>query len=226
MVPLTLSSPINQLSETSNPTTRSTMDDIITKLHELAISNLSTTPPTAASMEAVERALDNLTLNDHVLPSPLAPAPTPDFSSCSSAELRRLSLLDERLDSHIKSILLCLDKLASPDPSSQSWVEVDLHEEKRWLEESIRQLHELTCHQDADIRLLTEAMRDRMLHFASAIDFYIETLHRRSPPQSSAHVVNTGNTFLLVNSSKGSVNCYHQSIILHPTCVANTAHHL
>ena len=40
------------------------MDSIIARLAELALANLTTVSPPVASIQAVEQALDQLTLND------------------------------------------------------------------------------------------------------------------------------------------------------------------
>jgi hypothetical protein len=82
---------------------------------------------------------------------------------------------------------------------SQHGVEVNFTEEKRWLQDSIQELH---CHRDQDIRVLAEAMLDRMVQFTSAIDLYIEILQERSLPQSSSNIVNSGDFFLLCFHSK------------------------
>jgi hypothetical protein len=165
------------------------MDHIIGRLRELTISNLSVSPAPLATIETVEQAFSHLTLD---ATRPQTPT-TSDNSSYPDSDLKRLCLLDERLNSHMESILLCLDELASPDLASQHRVEVDLVQEKGRLVDSMRQLHGLASHSDAEIRTLVEAMRDRMSQFASAIDMYIEILYERSPPRSSPHVVNTGN---------------------------------
>ena len=174
------------------------MDSVIARLHLLSVDNLATTLPLAASVETVAQALNTLTCNDigpPFPPSPPHPAaqsnlPTPD------GDLKRLWLLDEKLDSHMKAIILRLDALSSSDPSSQHQVEVDLIEEKRSLQTTIREFHGLQHHCDPDIQVLAEAMRERMAQFSSAIDMYIEILEGRSPLQLSSHIVNTGEMIL------------------------------
>jgi hypothetical protein len=169
------------------------MESIIAKLYSLTQTNLATTPSPAPSIDDLEQALNQLTLKDITPPPPPGvPNSSPPPASPLDGDLKRLWLLDEKFEVHMKSIILCLDALASPDPSSQHKVEVNLTEEKSWLQVSIRELHGLERHRDLDIRVLAEAMRDRMAQFASAIDFYIEILQERSPPQSSPHVVNSG----------------------------------
>lgn len=170
------------------------MENIIARLQALTIANFATSPPLATTVEIVEQAFDRLTLN---CPSPPPPPSTtsPNISSTTSlpdGDLKRLCVLDEKLDSHMKSILCCLDALSSPNFSSQDRVQVDLNEERRWLTSSIRELHGLEYHPDADIQVLAEAMRERLAQFTSAIDMYIEILRKRSPSQLSPHPVNTG----------------------------------
>lgn len=170
------------------------MDAIIARLIALTSAKLDTAPPETGSVEAVEQALNHLTLND-ASPSPAPSQPSPNLSTTDSTPdggLKRLWLLDEKFDSHMKSIILSLDALSSPDPSSQCQVELSLAEERRWLQTSIRELQGLQHHCDADIKVLAEAMRDRMARFASGIDMYLEVLQGRSSLQSSPNVVNTG----------------------------------
>jgi hypothetical protein len=113
------------------------MDHIVEWLSALKIANLATTLPPASDIKTLEKAVNQLTLNDTSKPSHLTPS-APDISAISSlpdGDFKRLSLLDEKLDSHLKSIILCLDALSSP--SSQDQVEVNLSEEKHWLQDSI-----------------------------------------------------------------------------------------
>jgi hypothetical protein len=176
------------------------MDSIIARLAELTLANLATASPPVASILAVEQALDQLTLNDINLQPPSPPSSTPDGSPTASVsdDLKRLCLLDERFDSHMKSIITSLDALLSPDPLSQRQVEQGLVEEKHWLQTSIQELYGLEHHHDADIWALAEAMRDRLAQFASGIDMYLEVLQERSPLQRSPHVVNSGDICLLL----------------------------
>ena len=177
------------------------MDAITARLSALTLANLATTPPETSDLQTVEQMLNQLTLND-INPSPAHSHPSStsqDFSAAASipdGHLKRLCLLDERFDSHMKSIIHSLDALSSPDPSSQRQVEASLTEEKRWLHASIRELHGLLQHCDADIRALAEAMRDRMAQFASGIDMYLEVLQGRSSPQLSPAVVDAGEFIL------------------------------
>jgi len=171
------------------------MDDIVARLSELTLANFATTPPPAVSIETVEHAFNQLTMNDVGPPLPPTPLDISASASISDDDLKRLCLLDNRFDSHIKSIIHSLDSLSSPDLSSQHRVEGNLVEEKHWLRHSIQELHGLQNHPDADIQVLAEAMRNRMVQFASGIDMYLEVLQQRSSPQSSAHVVNTGDSF-------------------------------
>jgi len=174
------------------------MDDVLARFRSLTVDNLATTPPLAASVEAVAQALNTLTCNDAsplFLPSTPHPAaqsnpPPPD------GDLKRLWLLNEKLNSHMKAIILQLDALSSSDPLSQHQVKVDLVEEKRSLQITIRELHGLQHHCNPDIQVLAEAMRERMAQFSSAIDMYIETLEGRSSLQLSSHIVNTGKMIL------------------------------
>lgn len=184
------------------------MDAIISRLSAFTITNLDTTPPEVGCIETTEQALNQLT-NNNIAPLPLplpSPPTSPDPSTTASildGDLRRLWLLDEKFDSHMKSIILSLDALSSPGISSQCQVEASLAQEKRWLESSIRELYGLQHHCEADIRVLAAAMRDRMAQFASGIDMYLEVLQRRSSPQSSPHVINSGK-FILILSSQNS----------------------
>jgi hypothetical protein len=177
------------------------MESIIARLQALTVANFATTSPSASTIEAVERAFNHLTLDDINRLSPLSSSSStpPDISTTSSlpeGDLKRLCVLDEQLDSHMKSIIRSLDVLSSPNPSSQDRVQVDLVKERRWLTDSIRELHGLEHHRDADIQILADAMRERLAQFTSAIDMYIEILEERSPPQLSSHVVNTGKSIL------------------------------
>lgn len=204
------------------------MENIISRLQALTIENLATTPLPVTTLETLEQAFDHLTLNDPGRPSPPSPSPSPtspDVSATASlpdGDLKRLCVLDERLDFHMKSILLHLDALASPNPSSQDRVQVDLIKERRWLTDSLQELHGLENHHDADIWVLTEAMRGRLAQFAAAINMYIEILQDRSPPQSNSHVVNTGDTILSTLPSQNltvlfrSVFCYRFAWQAHP----------
>jgi hypothetical protein len=184
------------------------MDDIIARLHALTTANRATTPSPVATARPVltapppTSAIDNLeyTVNQMILgdinsPPPPSPPSAPATStgfSVPEGDLKRLWSLDEKFDCHMKSIILCFDSLASPDPSSQHAVEVDLTAEKRWFQESIQELHQLERHHDPEICVLAEAMCDRMAQFIAAIDFCIEILQSRSPPYSSQHIVNSG----------------------------------
>ena len=168
------------------------MDNIIRKLSTLTVANLATIPPLTSDIETIEQVVNQLTLNDTSFPSP-APPCAPDILVTSlrpNSDLKRLTFLDEKLDSHMKSILLCLDALTSP--SSEGQVEVNLSVEQCWLQDSMRKLRGLESHCEQDIRELAEAMRNRMAQFTAAIDLYIEILRDRSPTQSSPHVVHTG----------------------------------
>jgi hypothetical protein len=129
------------------------MDSIVDRLAELTLVNLATVSPPVASIQAVEQALDQLTLNDINLRPPSPPSPIPDGSATASVsdDLKRLCLLNERFDSHMKSIITSLDALSSPDPLSQRWVEQVLVEEQHWLQTSIQELHGLEHHHDAGI---------------------------------------------------------------------------
>jgi hypothetical protein len=170
------------------------MDAIIARLSALTLTNLATTAPEAVGIESVERAL-NQPPAINISPSPApshSSSDNPVTASIPDGDLKRLCLLDEKFDTHMKSIILSLDGLSSPDASSQSQVEASLTEEKHWLQASIRELHGLQHHCDADIQALAEAMRDRMAQFTSGIDMYLEVLRGRSPSQSSPHVVNAG----------------------------------
>src|ERR1700674_5166232 len=108
------------------------MDTIIAKLHVLTITNIATSPLPSSSptIESLEHALNQLTLGDISRPyhSPSSAAGVPASSLPPDGDLQRLWLLDEKLDAHMKSILLCLDALSSPNLSSQHGVEVDLVE--------------------------------------------------------------------------------------------------
>jgi hypothetical protein len=171
------------------------MENIIARLQALTIANFATPLPPATTVEIVEQAFDRLTLDYPSPPLPPSTTTSPDISATSSlpdGDLKRLCALDKKLDSHMKSILCCLDALSSPNLSSQDRVQVDLIEERRWLTSSIRELHGLEHHPDADIQVLAEAMRERLAQFTSAIDMYIEILRKRSPSQLSPHLVNTG----------------------------------
>ncbi|KIM76804.1 hypothetical protein PILCRDRAFT_12510 [Piloderma croceum F 1598] len=161
------------------------MDAIIARLSALTLINLDTTPPEAGGMETAEQMLNQLACNNTGPSS--APSPT---ASIPDSNLKRLGLLNEKLDSHMKSIILSLDELLSPDLSSQRQVEASLTQEKHLLQASLVELHRLQHHCEADILVLVEAMRDRMAQFASGIDMYLEVLQGRSSPQSSPHVVN------------------------------------
>jgi hypothetical protein len=181
------------------------MDDIIARLHALTIRNLATTPLPAATtpkhvsiVDNLEHAVEQLTLRD-IGPPPHLPSPGIGPSTGSSppdGDLKCLWLLDEKFDYHMKSIILSFDALSSPDPSSQHKVEVDLTTEKCWLQESIRELCGLEHHHDPDIQVLSEAMHNRMAQFTAAIESCIEILQKRSPSQSSQHVVNSGDVIL------------------------------
>jgi len=175
------------------------MDDIIARLQALTVANLATTPPLLPTIDNLKHALNQLTLGDigQLSPHPLLSSPgIPVGSLPPDGDLKRLGLLDEKLEAHMKSILRSLDALSSPDLYSQRGIEVDLLQEKRYLQDSIRELHRLENHGDSEIHVLANAMHDRMAQFTSAIDFYIETLQRRSPPQASSHIVNTGDIIL------------------------------
>ena len=189
------------------------MDNIIERLSVLKIAHLATTLPPASNIETLEKAVNQLTLNDTGNLSPPTHS-APDISIISSfpdGDLKRLSLLDEKLDSHLKSIILCLDALSSP--SSQDQVEVNLSEEKRWLQDSIRELHGLESHCDADIRIFAEAMHDRMAQFTAAVDMYIEILRDRSPLQSSPHVVHTGAIVLPIHLPSKNLIAFFRSVL-------------
>ena len=168
------------------------MDAIIARLSALTLINLDTTPPEAGGMETAEQMLNQLACNNTGPSS--APSPT---ASIPDSNLKRFGLLDEKLDSHMKSIILSLDELSSPDLSSQRQVEASLTQEKHLLQASLVELHGLQHHCEADILVLVEAMRDRMAQFASGIDRYLEVLQGRSSPQSSPHVVNAGKVILI-----------------------------
>ena len=114
------------------------MESIIAKLYSLTLTNLATAPPPAPSIDGLEQALNHLTLNDISSPPGVLAGSLP---SASDGDLKRLWLLNKKFDAHMKSIILCLDALASPDLSSQHGVEVDLMEEKRWLQDSIQEQH-------------------------------------------------------------------------------------
>jgi hypothetical protein len=119
------------------------MESIIAKLYSLTLTNLATTPPPAPSIDGLEQALNHLTLNDISSPPGVSDGSSP---SASDGDLKHLWLLDEKFNAHMKSIVLCLDALASPHLSSQHGVEVNLTEEKCWLQDSIQELHGLKCH--------------------------------------------------------------------------------
>jgi hypothetical protein len=163
------------------------------------INNFFTPPPVTATVENLEQTFSQLTTNDIPYLSSLPSSAVPAAASSPNDDLGRLFVLDQKLDCHMKSIIHSLDTLSSPNISSQCQVEVNLGEEKCWLHDAIRELHGLLSHRDADIQVLAEAMRERMVQFTSAIDLYVEILRKRSPPQSSPYVVNTGNVMLPIH---------------------------
>jgi hypothetical protein len=96
--------------------------------------------------------------------------------------LDRLWALDEKLDLHSKSILHYLDSLSSPNLSIQTQVELDLVEEKLWLQTSLKELRGFESHPDPDVLVVGEVMHDRISSFMSAVDLYLEILQDRSTP--------------------------------------------
>ena len=179
------------------------MDDIIIRLQTLTIANLTTALPLLPTIDSLEHALNQLTLGHISQSSPHPPLSTPGIlvrSLPPDGDLKCLGLLDEKLNAHMKSILQSLDVFSSPDLYSRRGIEVDLLQEKCYLQDSIWELHWLENHHNSEICVLANAMRDRMAQFTSAIDFHIETLQRKSPPQTSSHIVNTGDIIVHTHS--------------------------
>lgn len=111
--------------------------------------------------------------------------------------MERLWLLDEQLDSHIKTILLELETLASPDNSKQAEVFARLVEERVWLRDSLHAVDQVQIYDDACGQMLKDAMLERLSSFVESLDDYIGILQDRSSPdmpiqQHPAKKVNNG----------------------------------
>jgi len=107
---------------------------------------------------------------------------SPDAAGTGSTLLERLWLLDEQLDSHMKSILLDLDALDSPEESKQTEVFTRLVEERGWLRDSLCAVDRVQASDDAGGKMLKNAMVERLLSFAMSLDDYIDILQERSSP--------------------------------------------
>lgn len=167
------------------------MDSIISRLKELKIDNLTSTLPESAtpSLAGLQDVMEKLTLKD------LAPNSSPSLpneAGQASVDFKRLWLLDERLESHMKLVLLQLDQLASPDQSALGRLLTTLSEEKRWLAGCVVQLEGLQEHEDEGTRIYGEFMRDRVSEFKAAVDMYVEVLQDRSAASSSPENIQTG----------------------------------
>lgn len=140
------------------------IDAITTRLNQLSIDNHSIPGSTTSSVDHLEQAIFQLTLNETTLvssesqqqapPHPPTPQPRPPAppNAPTDNEFAVLWTLDQQLDTHMKSILPSLDALSSPDSSAQAKIEASLAQEKHWLQSCLGDLHGMESHRDPDIR--------------------------------------------------------------------------
>jgi hypothetical protein len=83
--------------------------------------------------------------------------------------------LDKQLNSHMKDILMVLDKLASPEQSVEGEILCDLVVEEQWLKQTIHQVWAFTA-TDQVGQLLKDAMLCRLEDFIAAVDCYMKLL--------------------------------------------------
>lgn len=165
------------------------MDDIVATLAQMTL-DLSSAPSSGSStLATVEDAFNRLTISNA---DSTTSASQHHSASPSNGDIQRLILLDEKLDAHMKSILLSLDKLAHPDPTVQQTVQLDLLREQSNLQGTLQEVRGLDQHPRVDIRVLAEAMQERLEHFSAAIDLYITILHDRTPLPSNPCVIESG----------------------------------
>ena len=163
------------------------MDDIVATLAQMTL-DLSNIPSSGSStLDNVEHAFNQLTISDAELTTSQH-----DFVSPPSGDIQRLICLDEKLDAHMKSILVSLDALAHPDPSTQQTVKLDLLREQSNMRASLQEMRGLNNHPRVEIRTLAEAMRERLEQFSAAVDLYVKILHERAPPPINPRVIQTG----------------------------------
>ena len=165
------------------------MDDLIATLAQMTLNMSSTSSSGSSNLDEVENAFNRLTFSDTVSTTS---ASQDNFVSPPSGEIQRLILLDEKLDSHMKNILISLDNLAHPDPSTQQNVCLDLLREQSNLQATLNEVRGLHGHQLVEICVLAEAMRERLEHFSAGVDFYIKILRERAPLPSNPRVIPTG----------------------------------
>ena len=92
----------------------------------------------------------------------------------------------------MKNILISLDNLTHPDPSMQQNVCLNLFREQSNLQATLNKVRGLQDHQLVEIHVLSEAMQERLEHFSTAVDFYINILHERAPLPSNPCIIPTG----------------------------------
>ena len=165
------------------------MDDLIVMLAQMTLDIFSTPSSGSLNLDKVENAFNWLTFN-HTAST--TSASQGNFVSPPSGEIQQLILLDEKLDSYMKNILILLDNLAHPNPSTQQNICLDLLRKQSNLQATLNKVRGLQDHQLVEIHVLSEAMPERLEHFSTAVDFYIKILCERAPLPSNPRVIPTG----------------------------------
>lgn len=127
------------------------MDDIVATLAQMTLDLSNTPSDGSATLDSVEMAFDRLTIDDAEL---TASASQHHSLSPPTGDVQRLMAIDDKLDTHMKNILVALDALAHPDPTRQETVRLDLLREQSNLRSTLHEVRGLDHHPSVEIQVL------------------------------------------------------------------------
>ena len=109
-----------------------------------------------------------------------------------TGDVQRLIVIDGKLNTHMKNILVALDALAHPDPTRQETVQLGLLQEQSNIQSTLHKVRGLAHHPSIEIQVLAEAIQERLEQFSTAIGVYLNILHKRAPLPSNSCVIESG----------------------------------
>lgn len=169
------------------------MDEIIAALEQLKISNHydNIGGSAAPSLDNLEASFSQSPFPDLIArsrPQPAAPARPQHRETDVGTQLWEL---DEQLTNHMKSVLLIMDALSSPNGDARNTFLANLENEQLWLKHFGVNLGGLKLQEEAHIVHAT-AMQDRLSEFKASIDLYSDVLRERTESLPTAKEYNTG----------------------------------
>ena len=171
------------------------MDDIIATLAQITLDLSNTPSDGSTTIDSVEATFEQLTINDAESAASVLQYSPP------TGDVQQLIVIDGKLDTHMKNILVALDALAHPDPIRQETVQLDLLREQNNLRSTLHEVRGLDHHPSVEIQVLAEAMWERLEQFSAAIDVYLNILHERAPLPSNPRVIESGTARRIESSS-------------------------